>query len=178
MRHGEKPLEGLGQLNCQGLNRSLALTGVLASKFGKPDRIYAPNPSEGIIDLSVGYSYIRPLATIEPTAIYFGMPVNTNYGYSNTQDLAADLLKPEHDMELIFVAWEHINAEKLMKRIVFLVGGNVFIPHWPEDDYDSLYVLDIDPIHPAAITLTHEQQDLDDLSPTCPFAPDFIRKKN
>ena len=25
MRHGEKPPEGLGQLDCQGLNRALAL---------------------------------------------------------------------------------------------------------------------------------------------------------
>jgi len=150
----------------------------LLTNYGKPDHIFAPNPAEGIIDLEMGYNYIRPLATIEPTAIYFGMPVNTNYGYSNTDDLAAELLKPEHALTLIFVAWEHMNAEKLMKRIVSLVGGDVSVPHWPDSDYDSLYVLDIDPLHPDEMTLTHEQQGLDGLSTTCPFAPDFIRENN
>jgi hypothetical protein len=170
MRHGEKPLTGLGQLDCQGLNRALALTGVLATKFGKPDHIFAPNPAEGFLDHDVGYNYIRPLATIEPTAIYFGLPVNTNYGYSNTGDLAVRLLKPGHALELIFVAWEHVNAVELMKKIVSLVGGNVSVPNWPDSDYDSLYILDIDPTNPAALTLTHEQEGLNGLSTICPLA--------
>ena len=44
-RHGEKPAGGLGQLTCQGLNRALALPGVLLDKFGTPDYLYAPNPA-------------------------------------------------------------------------------------------------------------------------------------
>jgi hypothetical protein len=52
MRHAEKPPEGLGQLTCQGLNRAIALTDVLTAKFGKPDFIYAPNPSVKINDPS------------------------------------------------------------------------------------------------------------------------------
>ena len=38
LRHGEKPEEGLGQLNCRGLNRALALPPVverLATAAGK-----------------------------------------------------------------------------------------------------------------------------------------------
>ncbi len=171
MRHGEKPPADLGQLDCQGLNRSLALTSVLAAKFGKPDHIFAPNPAEKLINLSLGYNYIRPLATIEPTAIYFGLPVNTSYGYSHTSDLATELLKIDHSRELMFVAWEHMNAEELMKKIVSWVGGSVSVPHWPESDYDSLYILDIDPFNPAALTLTHDQEGLDGLSTTCPLAP-------
>ncbi len=46
IRHGEKPNEGLGQLNCKGLNRALALPPVIANSFGRPDVIYAPNPSD------------------------------------------------------------------------------------------------------------------------------------
>ena len=45
IRHGEKPEGGLGQLTCQGLNRSLALPAVIARMFGKQDAIFAPNPS-------------------------------------------------------------------------------------------------------------------------------------
>jgi len=47
IRHGEKPSSHpSGQLNCQGLNRALALPAVLA-KYGRPVAIFAPNPAEG-----------------------------------------------------------------------------------------------------------------------------------
>jgi hypothetical protein len=36
VRDGEKPAQGYGQLDCQGLNRALALPAVIAAKFGKP----------------------------------------------------------------------------------------------------------------------------------------------
>ena len=42
LRHGEKPEKEIGQLNCQGLNRALALPRVLISKFGRPDYLFAP----------------------------------------------------------------------------------------------------------------------------------------
>jgi len=46
VRHGEKPEQGLGQLNCRGLNRALKLPAVIEAEFGKPDVIFAPNPAE------------------------------------------------------------------------------------------------------------------------------------
>jgi hypothetical protein len=65
VRHGEKPAEGLGQLSCKGLNRSLALPAVIAAKFGKPDAIFAPDPGQQKNDGGHPYYYVRPLATIE-----------------------------------------------------------------------------------------------------------------
>src|SRR5438093_10170673 len=82
MRHGEKPSGGYGQLTCQGFNRSLALPLVLTSKFGRPTKLYAPSPAVRISDNAGSFYYVRPLATIEPTAIKLGMPVNTKYGYN------------------------------------------------------------------------------------------------
>ncbi len=79
IRHGEKPHGGLGQLTNRGLNRSLALPEVLLKKYGTPQFIFAPNPSEKVDGAK--YFYIRPLATIEPTAIRCGLPVNTEFGY-------------------------------------------------------------------------------------------------
>ena len=76
IRHGEKPNGGFGQLNCQGLNRALALAPIIAKSFGRPDAIFAPNPSRPKEDAGRLYDYIRPLATIEPTAIWFGLPVD------------------------------------------------------------------------------------------------------
>src|ERR1700722_7647635 len=80
IRHGEKPHGGLGQLTLQGLNRSLALPDVLLKRYGTPQFIFAPNPTQKV-DGNPGYYYVRPLATIEPTAIRCGLPVNTKYGY-------------------------------------------------------------------------------------------------
>src|SRR3954467_8826532 len=50
MRHGEKPSGGYGQLTCQGLNRALALPGVLAAGFGRPNYLYAPDPTVKVPD--------------------------------------------------------------------------------------------------------------------------------
>lgn len=47
LRHAEKPGEGLGQLNCQGLNRALDLATLLPERFGKADYVFAANPSRG-----------------------------------------------------------------------------------------------------------------------------------
>ena len=60
IRHGEKPDKGLGQLNCQGLNRALALPPVIAKLFGRPDVIFAPSPSAVKMDDGVPYAYVRP----------------------------------------------------------------------------------------------------------------------
>ena len=69
VRHAEKPSSGLGNLSCQGLNRALALPNVLLARFGTPDFLYAPDPSVKISDAAGSFYYVRPLATLEPTAI-------------------------------------------------------------------------------------------------------------
>ena len=47
---------------------------------------------------------MRPLATIEPTAIGLGMPVNCDYRFDGIKDIENELLRPEHAGELIFIA--------------------------------------------------------------------------
>src|SRR5271167_4292348 len=94
IRHAEKPSNGLGQLDCQGLNRALALPPVLRKAFGTPAAIFAPNPSEQKTDDGKLYDYVRPLATIEPAAIAFGLPVHAEIGQSRIDDLRAQLDLP------------------------------------------------------------------------------------
>jgi hypothetical protein len=91
IRHGEKPDKGLGQLTCQGLNRALALPKVIDKLFGKPDAIFAPNPSNQKEDNGKSYYYVRPLATVEPTAVQFGLPVDTSLDYSDAAGLQSAL---------------------------------------------------------------------------------------
>jgi hypothetical protein len=145
VRHGEKPPGGLGQLTCKGLNRSLALPALLIGRYGKPDFIYAPNPSVQVNDRSSNnYSYVRPLATIEPTAIRLGMPVNTQIGFLQIDDLQKELLQPAYAHSLIFVAWEHEKLYAFAKQMLQSYGtGPVQVPDWPNSDYETIYVFHI-----------------------------------
>jgi len=105
IRHGEKPLLGLGQLTPRGLNRALALPEVLLTKFGKPSFIFAPDPNQVANDLGGEFCYVRPLATIEPAAIEYGVPVNTHFGFKDIAGLQQELTKPVYESATIFVAW-------------------------------------------------------------------------
>ena len=104
-RHGEKPPGGLGQLTCQGLNRAVALPSVLLAKFGAPDYLYAPNPAVKMSDPAGSFYYVRPLATIEPTAIRAGRSVNSRYGYNDITGLRNVLVtsveSQRHDLRLL-----------------------------------------------------------------------------
>jgi hypothetical protein len=143
LRHGEKPAAGLGQLTCQGLNRSLALPDVLLGKYGKPDYLYAPNPAVKITDPGGSFFYIRPLATIEPTAVRTAVSINTGYGYTDIASLQSLLIKSSKANTTIFVAWEHAYLVKLVQNIMNQYGGGVTVPAWTTGDYDSLYVVTV-----------------------------------
>ncbi len=169
-RHGEKPPGGLGQLSCRGLNRALALPVVLVSKFGVPEFLFAPNPSHQIEDAGKQYDYIRPLATIEPTAIMFGLPVNTQWGLQQIGHLRRELLQPRYGQARIFVAWEHFLLAKLVKQLVAAGGADpALVPEWPPDDFDSIYVVTLQRSEgrlSASFTLEHEG--LDGQPTACP----------
>lgn len=166
-RHGEKPAEGLGQLDCRGLNRALALPKVLLAAYGRPAGLYAPDPGAVKDDLGRPYNYIRPLATIEPTAIRLGMPVNTRWAWHDIVGLQAELLRPEHDGQTLFVAWEHHKLQTLARSILQARGADpAQVPAWRGADFDSIYVLTL-PSQGGA-TLKVEAQGLDGLSTACP----------
>jgi len=141
LRHGEKPAAGLGQLTCQGLNRSLALPDVLLGKYGQPDYLYAPNPAVKMTDPGGSFFYIRPLATIEPTAVRTAVSINTGYGYTDITSLQSLLIKSSKANTTIFVAWEHAYLVKLVQNIMNQYGGGATVPAWTTGDYDSLYVV-------------------------------------
>ena len=158
IRHGEKPAEGLGNLNCKGLNRALALPEVLLSKYGKPSFIFAPNPEERVD--GGDYNYIRPLVTIAPTAIRCELPINTEFGYTQIDDLAIELRKADYQHALIFIAWEHSELDKFAKQMVASYGGNPsLVPFWSEKDYDTIFVFRIrriDGRNTLAFSIDHE----------------------
>jgi hypothetical protein len=140
-RHGEKPSGGLGQLTCQGLNRALALPSVLLSRFGTPHYLYAPNPAVKISDPAGSFFYVRPLATIEPTAIRAGRSVNTNYGYNDIAGLQRVLVTSSKANATLFVSWEHAYLVKVVQNIINAYGDGRTVPAWTTGDYDSLYIV-------------------------------------
>ncbi|HEY4417284.1 MAG TPA: hypothetical protein VGO57_16455 [Verrucomicrobiae bacterium] len=168
IRHGEKPKGGLGQLTNRGLNRSLALPEVLLGKYGTPQFIFAPNPTEK----SDGnkYYYVRPLATIEPTAIRCGLPVNTKFGYTEIKALETELEKPEYHQATVFIAWEHGLLDEFGKNMVKDNGGDVKnVPEWPGKEYDMIFVFKITrPAGQKTFSFTVDHEGLNNLSDEYP----------
>lgn len=170
VRHGEIAPGGLGQLSCKGLNRALALPQVLLNRFGVANAIYAPDPSVQITEGTpvTSYSYVRPLATIEPTAIRIGAPVNTQIAYSDPSSLQTAVTNPTYARATIFIAWEHVNAYNFARNILTSYGQDPsVVPKWKESDFDMIYVFHIEP--PVAdgsghgqLTFDVEQEDLND----------------
>jgi hypothetical protein len=168
-RHGEKPSGGNGQLTCQGLNRALALPGVLISRFGAPDWAYAPNPAVKISDPAGSFYYVRPLATIEPVVIRAGISVNTNYGYTDVAGLQSVLIKSSKANDTVFVAWEHAYLVKAVQNIMNAYGGGTAVPAWTTGDFDSLYIVHVN-YTSGRISAWFERsvEGLNNLSTTCP----------
>lgn len=144
IRHGEKPPDGLGQLTCKGLNRALALPDVLLGKYSSPQFIFAPNPIQKVHDHGGDYYYVRPLATIEPTAIRCGLPVNTEFGFKEIKGLEDELDKPRYQNATVFVAWEHLMLDDFAKNMLKDNGDNPQkVPYWKNSEYDMIFVFKI-----------------------------------
>lgn len=171
IRHGEKPPGGLGQLTCKGLNRALALPSVLLAKFGAPQFLFAPDPAQTISEYAGQYNYVRPLATIEPTAIYCGLPVNTQFGFPDIDGLEAELQKAAYQNATVYIAWEHVLLVTFVQDMVKAFGGDpAQIPIWPSDDYDGIFVITITRNGgQAAVVFSVDHEGLNNLSSECPL---------
>jgi hypothetical protein len=176
LRHGEKAIDGLGQLNCTGLNRSLALPKVLIGRFGRAHAIFSPSPAyqmkESALSGKSYYSYVRPLATIEPTAIQLGLPVDTQLPFKDIAGLQDAVTAPAYANSTIFIAWEHKYAYDFARQMLHAYGlDRSQVPPWPSDDFDTMYVFHIIRAAGAAPTMTFavQQEGLSgSLSAACP----------
>jgi hypothetical protein len=175
VRHGEKPDDGFGQINCQGLNRALALAPTIAKSFGKPDAVLAPNPSHPKEDSGNLYDYVRPLATIEPTAIWFGLPVDVSLDFNDREGLQAALEKHRaRDRNvLILVAWEHKQIAPVVRALLTAHGADAAtvkeVNDWEGKDFDSMYIVTISQLgETTKATFDHKHEGLDGQPNACP----------
>ncbi|WP_460122390.1 histidine phosphatase family protein [Pseudomonas sp. S2_C03] len=173
LRHAEKPEGGLGQLNCQGLNRAIDLATLLPEKFGKANYVFAANPTRNVEEgeLDNSYSYIRPLMTISPSAIKLGLPVNIDYSANDTNDLANELLSNKYHNSVIYTAWSHGYLPELINKVAGKAVGKKqnITDDWESGDFDSLYVLTLTWHNGKASLQSHSyKQGLDNGQRTCP----------
>ena len=173
LRHAEKPAGGLGQLNCQGLNRAIELSTLLPEKFGKADYVFAANPTRNVEEgeLDNSYSYIRPLMTISPAAIKLGLPVNIEFSANDTSDLARELTEDKYHNATIYTAWSHGYLPELINKVAGNAVGEkqTITDDWASGDFDSLYVLTLTWHNGKASLQSHSyKQGLDNGKATCP----------
>lgn len=171
IRHGEKTNPDIGQLSPQGLNRALALPFVLEKKFGRPDYLYAPATTKKTESKGKEYSYVRPLATIEPTAIRLGMTVDTKYAFDQIAAFQQELCDPANREAKIFVVWEHHLLGDLVRRIVTSFGGDAQeVGDWGKDDYDSIFIVKLrtEPGGKRSVAFERDKEGLDGLSTAYP----------
>jgi hypothetical protein len=159
IRHAEKPAQGLGQINCQGLNRALALPAVLLGKFGKPDFVFASDPHEKKPDGDELYNSVQA-----------GLPINTSFGFEDIKGLQQELAAPRYQNAVVLVAWEHKKLEDLVKAMLRDMGGQPgAVPHWKGSDFDSIYVVTVQRDGGKALaSFRHEQQQLNGQAAACP----------
>ncbi|GBU13878.1 hypothetical protein AwEntero_24790 [Enterobacterales bacterium] len=167
VRHGEKPASSSGQLTCKGLNRALALPGVLLPRFGNPDFIFAAGPKEQKLGNS-----LRPLSTIMPTAVRLNMPINIQFHADDVDGVTKELLSDKYQNARVFVAWEHKNLDKIAKQVVKENGGDpAVVPEWPANDFDSIFIVTLDKSGATSkVTFKIETENLNGVSETCPNA--------
>jgi hypothetical protein len=145
---------------------------VLLDKYGKPQFIFAPNPTQKVDSKngSPDYYYVRPLATIEPTAIRCGLPVNTQFGFREVKGLEDELAKTNYQSAVVFVAWEHGLLDQFAKNLVKDNGGDpAQVPAWPADDYDTIFLIKITRgANGNSMAFTIDHENLNGLSDDCP----------
>ena len=86
---------------------------------------------------------MRPLLTIGPTAIRFGVPINTQLPYNDPGLLADTLLAPEYRSATIYVAWEHLSIVEFTEILLTRFRNASSVPAWDNDDYDKVFVFTV-----------------------------------
>ncbi|WP_051785753.1 hypothetical protein [Endozoicomonas numazuensis] len=171
-RHGEKPKAGLGQLDCRGLNRSLLLPDLLLEKYPKPDFLFAPKPSDRVYERhgdQKHYDYVRPLATIEPTAIRLGLPVNVQFGYKQVRALASEVTKTKYHHATLYLVWEHSEILRFVKELQKQFGNYQLTEDWGNEEYNRVLIIKMNwDQKPPEMELKEQELSIHNLSDRCP----------
>lgn len=151
IRHGEKPADG-DNLNCQGLNRSLALPKVLYSKFGIASAIYVPEINGGDQTKSG-----RMFQTITPYAVKYNLQINSSYDEDEYKKIAREVYNRSGT---VIMVWEH----KAMPHLARALGVSEDMD-WRGNDFDTIWIITY---KNGKAILTRDKEGLNP-SAGCPF---------
>ncbi len=168
IRHAEKPSAGLGQLNCTGLQRALRLPEALLKLSPPPQRLIVPDPGIYKMDHGHSYAYVRPLATLEPAAVRFALPLEAHLGYADVKGLVAQLQQlPDHSV--VWIAWEHHYLIDTERELMHQWQQSIIIPDWPDQEYDRVDLIDVTQTPAGWQVVFHQaQEQLNHLPNVCP----------
>jgi hypothetical protein len=127
-RHAEKPKKG-DNLNCQGLNRSRALSAILYSRFGIPEAIYVPSLGNGD-----NTPHGRAFETMIPFAVKYNLPLTSRFDVDEPGKLSKEVLQRKG---VVMIVWEH----KRIPDIARALGVSDTDLDWSDKDYDSLWII-------------------------------------
>jgi hypothetical protein len=98
------------------------------------------------------------------------MPVRTKYGYTDIATVQAALVTPTKADTTVFVAWEHVQLQKLVQNIMNKYGGRAAVPAWISGDYDTLYVVRVEYTGSTAVArFQRDKEGLNGQPTACPF---------
>ena len=164
IRHGEKTFHG-GCLDIQGQERANNLMNLFNSssgRFSTPTALFANQ-----------YNYLpeceRCWLTVQPIAQRNRLAVNFDEGYQpwvgGNAKAAAAIVSAAKTNSVILVAWEHYNIQFLTED---LGVSKSKIPTWGSEDFDTVYVLQLDASSGALISFSTDAQKFVPQSTTCP----------
>jgi len=132
LRHGEEPaIQPNLDLSSDGQKRAERLAKFIPKEFGKPGSIFVASPSS---------SSVRCYLTMRPLATALKATVDASFKGEDYAPLAFKLLgDPALRHELVVVCWTHNDLPSLAAYLN--VRRKDFPTRWPDDDYDSLFVL-------------------------------------
>jgi hypothetical protein len=128
IRHAEKPKKG-DNLTCQGLNRAMQLPALLHTRFGVPSATYIP-----AMALGDSTKHCRMFQTVIPFAVKYNLTLTSRFVENDSTGIAQDILQKKGT---VLVVWEH----KKLVSIVRALGIKDEGLHWPDDDYDSIWIV-------------------------------------
>jgi len=137
LRHAEKPDSGT-ELSERGRARAQAL----ATLFTHDPRVLEHGPAVAVFVMKPAkYSSIRAVETMFPTGQALHVPLKNNYFREDIDGLAHALLNPKkYNGGTVIVCWEHNQIPEMLKALGWTEGP----PRWRDQDYDRLWILDLE----------------------------------
>lgn len=137
---------GRGQLNCQGLNRALALPIFLASQSpsGSLDSLIAPSPYTSFVKHDgLDFYDFRGLMTIDSAAIQQKHGLYTPYATTELSAMIAALLAGAFPGKTFAIAWDIADLDLLARALLRGLGGDVrLIPEFV-NDHDVIFKISV-----------------------------------